>query len=206
MPIQFHAASRRFNAISRTNLFIVALCILIVLITATGEIGLNTLGLFAPAVDNGEFWRVLTANLVHFGWIHSGMNISALVLCGYVFFNQYPLRNFLSLLTISFLSVGLGIYLFNPQYMPYAGLSGAIHGLIAAGLLITKEYPAWLRLGAGILLLGKLVHENIRYFESADLQHLIGAPVAAEAHVYGAIGGLLYILFTKIRAPIKKYF
>ena len=194
----------KYSEASRTSLFVIALSVVIVLIAVTGDKGLNALGLFAVAVDKGEIWRVLTANLAHFGWTHCVMNLAALLLCNYVFFASHPLHRFLTLLFISCLSVGLGIYLFNPHYAPYAGLSGAIHGLIVAGILLVKEYPTWLRAGAGLLFLGKLLQENMPYFESTDFQYIIGAQVAVEAHMYGAVGGLLYVLLSKIAFRTKE--
>jgi len=140
----------------------------------------------------GELWRLLTANLVHFGWLHTLMNAAALLLCALAFFMDYSLKKFSLLLLWCCAGVGIGIYLFNPEYSPYAGLSGAIHGLIVAGLLLTSAYPIWICVLALGLVIAKLVQENSAGYEATDLQALLPVAVAVESHFYGAIAGLLF--------------
>lgn len=150
------------------------------------------LSLEPAKVSAGEYWRLLTANFVHFGWIHTAMNAAALMLCALAFFGQDPLKNFMLLLFFCCAGVGIGIYCFNPEYSAYAGLSGAIHGLIVAGLLQTRTYPLWIRAIALIVLAAKLIQENSVNYEATDLQALIPVAVAVESHLYGAIAGFVF--------------
>jgi rhomboid family GlyGly-CTERM serine protease len=151
------------------------------------------LALYGDKIDQGQMWRLLTGNLVHFGWAHTLMNVAALVLCTLAFFTDISLKKFSLLLLWCGASVGVGIYLFNPEYYPYAGLSGAIHGLIVAGLLQTRVYPVWIRVVALVLVTAKLVQENSASYEATDLQQLIPAAVAVESHLYGAIAGIVFV-------------
>ena len=198
------------HKISPTEFFCIALSVLMLALTASGIPVFETLSLYPIKIQDGEVWRLLTANMVHFGWAHTLMNLAAFLLCCYAFFDRYPIQQFIFLLFVSFLSVGLGIFFLNPHYTPYAGLSGAIHGLVAAGILLTREYPTWVRGGAGILLVGKLAHENSGYFEATGLQKIIGTQIATESHLYGALGGLTYALIVtlvkKLRGPKKEIF
>lgn len=175
----------------------IILCVLLsaVMFTLTGFQGsiFDELSLYPDKVSAGEAWRLLTANLVHFGWAHSLMNVAALVLCTLVFFTDISLKKFSLLLLWCGASVGVGIYFFNPEYSPYAGLSGAIHGLIVAGLLQTRAYPVWIRVVALVLVTAKLVQENSAGYEATDLQQLIPAAVAVESHLYGAIAGIVFV-------------
>lgn len=150
------------------------------------------LSLESIQVSHGELWRLLTANLVHFGWAHTVMNAAALLLCALAFFTEYSLKKFSFLLLWCCAGVGVGIYLFNPEYSPYAGLSGAIHGLIVVGLLQTRAYPVWIRVIALGLVVVKLVQENRVGYEATDLQALLPVAVAVESHVYGALAGLAF--------------
>lgn len=150
------------------------------------------LSLEPTRVSAGEFWRLLTANLVHFGWMHTLMNAAALLLCALAFFTDYSLKKFSLLLLWCCVGVGVGIYSFNPEYSPYAGLSGAIHGLIVAGLLQARVYPIWIRVAALGLVLAKLVQENSADYQATDLQALLPVAVAVESHLYGAIAGLVF--------------
>lgn len=150
------------------------------------------LSLEPTKVTAGEYWRLLTGNLVHFGWLHTLMNAAALVLCVLAFFTGYSFKKFSLLLLWCCSAVGVGIYCFNPEYSPYAGLSGAIHGLIVAGLLQTRAYPMWARAIALGLVVVKLVQENSAGYEATDLQALLPVAVAVESHLYGALAGLVF--------------
>lgn len=180
--------------ISFTPIFITAIAFVLTLLTLTffENMLFNTLSLDASKVSTGEYWRLLTANLVHFGWLHTLMNAAALLLCALAFFMDYSLKKFSLLLLWCCAGVGVGIYVFNPEYSPYAGLSGAIHGLIVAGLLQTRAYPLWIRVLALGLVVAKLVQENSAGYEATDLQVLLPVAVAVESHLYGAIAGLVF--------------
>ncbi len=182
--------------IKLTGNFVICLglCLALFCLTALEETLFPRLSLEPAKVMSGEFWRLITANLVHFGWVHTLMNAAALLLCTLAFFSDLPLKKFLFLLLWCCLAVGLGIYYLNPEYQPYAGLSGALHGLIVAGLLFTTAYPRWVRIAAILLVAGKLLQENSPGYEATDLQQLIPAAVAVESHLYGAIAGLVYAL------------
>lgn len=165
----------------------------------------NSLSLDPERVNQGQYWRLLTANFVHFGWAHTIMNVAALVLCTLALLSEISPLKYFYLLMVCSLTVGTGIYWFNPEYQPYAGLSGAIHGLIVAGILLTRDYPLWVRIVAGVILAGKLINENNGHYEANDLQMLIDVKIAVESHLYGAIGGLIAALAIKLfaRATVK---
>jgi rhomboid family GlyGly-CTERM serine protease len=169
-----------------------ALSTLMLLLTAVDSALFPLLSLYADKVNQGEIWRLFTANLVHFGWVHTLMNIAALLLCCVALLNETSVKQFSALLLWCCLSVGLGVYLFNPEYAPYAGLSGALHGLIVAGLLPSRIYPVSVRALALVLVVAKLWNENSGDYEATDLQQLIPAAVAVESHLYGAIGGFIF--------------
>lgn len=163
------------------------------------------LNLQAAKVSNGEYWRLVTANFVHFGWLHTLMNAAALVLSVLALFPEYSLKKFSFLLLWCCVSVGIGMYLFNPEYLPYAGLSGAIHGLIVAGLLLTRAYPLWVRILALSLVVAKLVQENSANYEATDLQALLPVAVAVESHLYGAVAGLIFSSIAWLLQQLKRY-
>jgi rhomboid family GlyGly-CTERM serine protease len=182
----------------------ITLSILMIFLTALENPLFPLLSLEAIKVSAGEYWRLLTANLVHFGWVHTLMNAAALLLCVLAFFTEYALKKFSLLLLWCCASVGVGIYLFNPEYSPYAGLSGAIHGLIVAGLLLTRVYPVWIRVIALGLVVAKLVQENSAGYEATDLQALLPVAVAVESHLYGAVAGLVFAVIAWLLQRFKR--
>jgi rhomboid protease GluP len=91
-------------------------------------------GLFAPLVMSGQWWRILTANFLHMGILHLGMNMLALLYLGK--FVEYRLGSFRYLL--AYATAGIGsmaiIAYIDTKWMtqPHVtvGASGAIMGLL----------------------------------------------------------------------------
>lgn len=172
--------------------------VVILILTLFESYFFNSLSLDPEKTHQGQYWRLLTANFVHFGWAHTIMNVAALIMCTFALLSEISPLKYLCLLVVCCLTVGTGIYWFNPEYQPYAGLSGAIHGLIVAGILLTRDYPLWVRVIAGVILVGKLINENNGHYETNDLQMLIDVKIAVESHFYGAIGGLVCAIVAKL--------
>ncbi len=182
----------------------IALSAVMLIFTTANASLFNWLSLEPLQVSAGEYWRLLTANFVHFGWAHTLMNVAALLLCTLALLSETSLTKYLGLLLLCCMTVGIGIYWFNPEYQPYAGLSGAIHGLVIAGLIQTRIYPQWIKIGGLLLVMGKLVQENQPGYEATGLQQLIPAAVAVESHVYGAIAGAAFALGDELIQFIKR--
>ena len=72
-------------------------------------------------------------------------------------------------------------------------MSGVLHGFFVWGALLDIKHHE----KTGYLLLigvvAKILHEQF-YGASADVELLIGATVATDAHLYGAIGGLVVFI------------
>ncbi len=142
-------------------------------------------------VANGEFWRILTGNFIHLGWGHLALNLSGLLLVGWLFGGRQSPLEWLVALLVSSLSTGLGLYWFSPQITWCVGLSGALHGLMVVGAI------DWIRAGdrLGFLLLlglgGKLVAEQL-YGGSGLSEQITGSAIVTDAHVWGAAGGLIF--------------
>ena len=91
-------------------------------------------GLAAPLVVAGEWWRIVTANFLHLGILHLGMNMVALLYLGK--FVEYRLGSFRYL--FAYLLAGLGsmatITYIDTRWMtdPHltVGASGAIMGML----------------------------------------------------------------------------
>ena len=45
-----------------------------------------------------------------------------------------------------------------------------------------------------MLVMGKLIHEQSAAYQATDLQQLLPVPVVVDAHLYGAVSGLLFAL------------
>lgn len=166
------------------------LCLLPMALEFWGDAGRLLLRYEREAIVGGEYWRLMTGHLVHLGWGHLLLNLAGLALLWALFASGYTLWRWLVIVLFSIACIDAGFLLFEPQLRWYVGLSGVLHGVMAAGTL------AWLRnreRGAWVLaafLVGKLAWE---YFAgpmpfSAESA---GGAVIVQAHLYGALGGAL---------------
>ncbi len=158
----------------------------------------DTLVFKRDSINHGEWWRLLSGNLVHTNYPHLALNVSGLLLCGFLFFDYISPRKFLISLIFLCIFVGLGIYYFSPNLMWYAGISGALYGLFIVGgcfAILSKDFITGVPLLVfiPIKILWDLYHGGNQ--SSAEL---IGVPVATEAHLYGMIGAFIIGLYLLI--------
>ena len=106
--------------------------------------------LFGPLVADGDWWRLITAAFLHYGPIHLGMNMLALWWLGAPVEMALGHWRFLLLYIVSGLAGSAGALIASPTAVT-VGASGAIFGMLGAGLVL--EYEATGRLGGNYLTL-----------------------------------------------------
>jgi len=171
----------------------------IVLLSASGEAGREALRYQRDAIlERHEYWRLLTGHLVHGSWQHTWLNLAGLGLIASLFRGTYAPVHWCWIGLSSALCIDLGLLWLMPQLQWYVGLSGVLHGGLAAGAV------AWWRMEDGRLaaalsavLLGKLVWEQ--WQGALPLSGELN--VIVNAHLYGATGGLLAGLLLMRRLP-----
>ena len=149
------------------------------------------------AIGAGEYWRLLTGNLVHLGWTHLALNVAALVIGTWVFYRaRTPIAWAIAQMVCSVVS-SVGLYLFSPQTAWCVGMSGALHGLLMIGAI------DWIREGdrVGWALLaiwsGKLIWEQL-HGPLAFSTVTVGSAIVTDAHLWGAVGGFMYLAAEEI--------
>jgi rhomboid protease GluP len=133
-------------------------------------------------VSAGQWWRLVSAIFIHIGIIHLAFNSYALIFIGPLLEELLGKERFLLL----YLFTGaFGFVVSNWYYGPWlttAGASGAIFGLIGAGIMFSKRWPQ------GSSMLGQqLIHWAIYGFVYGLV---IGANNAA--HFGGFVAGLAF--------------
>ena len=153
-------------------------------------------------ITAGEYCRIISGHFFHSNANHFMLNTAAVALLWALHGEYYSYKNYLLVFMTSAIVCSLGIYWFSVNIELYVGLSGVLHGFFVWGALMDIKYKE----KTGYLLLigviAKIIHEQI-YGASADVEMLIGASVATDAHLYGAFGGLLAFIwcyFTAIKA------
>lgn len=166
-----------------------ALCVIMLGLGLFATLTESLLQFDRSAINAGQWWRLFSGQLIHYGVYHLLMNLSALILISFIFLPTISLARYCLLFSTCASSVGLGLYYCNPELGYYAGLSGVLHGLLVAGLLLTFfETPKFNAL-ALLAVTAKLLHEQSQNFNTHH--PLLPVPIAIDAHIYGALAGLL---------------
>ena len=165
---------------------------LMVVLEALGEPARLLLRYDRLAIADGQWWRLMTGNLVHLGWYHLMLNeigiVVLVLLCPDVLSPAVWLRRLLVIGT----GMCLCLYGWVPGMGWYVGLSGVMHGLFLLGLgrqaIVDRDRIAMACL---LYLFGKLAWEFFAGVPVSDEQ-AIGGKVALESHMYGALVALFY--------------
>lgn len=141
-------------------------------------------------VSDGQWWRFVTANLLHTNATHLLLNATGVVLLWALHGQYYKPLGYLGLVLLLGLASTLGIHFTSPELLIYVGLSGVLNGLFVWGAIedIKHGYRSgWLLL---LFVLGKIGYEQ---WQGADTQvaKLIDAQVAINAHLFGVLAALI---------------
>jgi rhomboid family GlyGly-CTERM serine protease len=181
------------NNFLRTHALPLSLVALSTLFALLGDRATQWLRYDRDAILHGQWWRIISGNIVHLGWPHLLLNLAGLILVWLLFRHTLSTRNWIFVTLASAAAVGVGLLLFDPELQWYVGLSGVLHGLFAAGL-VTSLYAGnrgdwWLLL----LFVAKITWEQLVGTMPGSAE-VAGGTVIVNAHLYGAIGGAITAL------------
>jgi membrane associated rhomboid family serine protease len=94
--------------------------------------------LFGPSVNDGEWWRLVTAGFLHYGLLHILFNCFALWNLGGMIEGLLGKTRYLGLFLVSVLGGSAGALLLSPNALT-AGASGGVFGVMAAGVVATRR-------------------------------------------------------------------
>jgi rhomboid protease GluP len=172
---------------------------------STDDYGSNYLeaGAATPAlVATGQWWRLLTANFVHFGFFHILMNGIGIYYLGPRLEFELGLRRYLTLFLVSGTVGGAFAVLLYPPYVSMAGASGGLFGMLGAYMAIGVrsgqglgdyfQSPAGRSMGSILLI-------NLVY-------GLVVPQISLAGHIGGFLAGLCLCLFAFRlgRLPIRR--
>lgn len=149
---------------------------------------------------DGQIWRLVSGHLVHLGWRHLGVNLSALLLIWLLFGTNIRGAFGLFLIFMTALCTSLFFLIFHPNITWYLGLSGIIHGLFAAGSILILRDQRWIASAAIALLIGKLGLE-VLHGTPSYLEGWYGGKILIQSHQYGALVGLSVAIFALLLRP-----
>jgi len=179
---------------------------LAILAAIAGEDGREWLAWDREAIAaQGQLWRLVTGHLTHMGTPHLLLNLGGLGLTWFLVADYLDERDWWLVAAGSVVAMDLGFWLLEPQLLWYVGLSGLLHGLLAAGTAAgLRAGPPEIRLLA-VVLVAKIGYEQW-FGPLPGSETASGGQVIVDAHLYGAVGGLLAAIPALIsagrRAPI----
>jgi rhomboid protease GluP len=137
-------------------------------------------------LEDGQWWRLFTAPLLHGGLIHIAFNGIALYFAGAVLENVIGRAWFAGVFAVSAVTGSAMSLLMNPDSLISVGASGAIMGLFAAAFAVAYRYPE------GSPMRNFLISGSLRVLIPSMLPlfgGLTGEKIDYAAHMGGAIGG-----------------
>ena len=96
--------------------------------------------LFGPLLEQGEWWRLVTAAFLHYGPVHLILNMVGLYWFGSLLEERIGSGRYLMLYVVSGLAGSAGALLWPNGFLtPTVGASGAIFGILGAGLVLERQ-------------------------------------------------------------------
>ena len=166
----------------------------------TGEAGRLLLRFERNAIADGEIWRLVTGHFVHLGWSHFMLNAIGLLLVCYLVAARFTGLQWLLIGVLTIAGIDIGFWLLEPQLEWYVGLSGLLHGLLAAGIVASLRAGAREAWFIGPLLVLKLAYEQLVGPIPGSAESAGGAVIVA-AHLYGAVTACVAAAVLAVRVP-----
>jgi rhomboid family GlyGly-CTERM serine protease len=189
-----HSWFRSANCDARYGLALLTVIVVILALAALGDSGRRALAYDRDGLDHGQVWRLFTAHVVHLGWRHALLNCAGLAVLWALFAREYSPRRWAWILAVAALTIDLGLWFLQPGVVGYVGASGVLHGTWSAGAIAAYRRGDGMGAAIMLLLVVKLAYEQqsgVSVFEG-DLA------LVPEAHLLGALGGLIGALVPRI--------
>jgi rhomboid family GlyGly-CTERM serine protease len=150
------------------------------------------------AILQGQIWRLLTGNLVHWSPEHFLLDVGAFLAVG-LMYEPARQRQYPWILLVAALSVGLSVLIFLPDMSIYRGLSGVDSGQFVFALAVEcrlawRDRQCWLWLAPVVgIFVWKILSETMtgQMFFGTELLGNIGLPTPL-AHAAGAVSVLVF--------------
>lgn len=166
-----------------------ALLCLVAMLLALGSIprwGRAHLSYDRAQLLRGEYWRWITAHLIHLDLSHAALNAVGLVLVWALYRGMWNGLQWLCIVLAGVLAIDAGLWFLQPRVEWYVGASGVLHACIAGGLVAQVRSERILATVVGALLCAKLAWEAA--FGALPFSGEAHR-VVLSAHRYGACGG-----------------
>ncbi len=174
-------------------------------IALAGDTGREFLRYDRPAIAAGEVWRLLSGHFAHLGTSHLVLNVAGLALVWFLVAAHLTRRQWLLVTVLVIGGIDLGFWFLQPQLIGYVGLSGLLHGLLAAGVVAGLGSRRIEPIVLAVILVAKIAYEQLAG-PLPGSEATTGGAVIVAAHAYGVVAGAVAAGLIRIsvrdRAPI----
>ncbi|MCD6061949.1 MAG: hypothetical protein K0S16_2260 [Moraxellaceae bacterium] len=143
------------------------------------------------AIASGEYWRIFTGHFVHLNLTHAVMNGVGTLMLAVFLREELPLRYWWAVTLLAPFVISLGLWLKQPGLVSYVGFSGVLHGLLYLGVLRLLPVAPLFAGTVLALLVGRQIWEQTGFYDADYLRGLIHGRVMPDAHLFGALTGLV---------------
>ncbi len=154
-------------------------------------------------VEQGDLWLLFSSHIVHLNWSHWGLNMAGLGIVAFFFSAHASFKQWVAVIIVSICVISVGLWWWMTDILYYVGLSGVLHGLFLYGALREiRVYPA-----SGYVLVTVLIAKLCWEFFNGALpgsEDMAGGRVLTEAHLLGAVGGILVWLLEAVNKTSRK--
>ncbi len=186
----------------KNYIFPLIITVIALSVTSIGDSLSDILQYDSKAIAEGEWWRIITAHIVHLGWPHLWLNLAGLVLIFLFFANCVPIPFWWTSFFICALGISVLVYFLNPEIRWYVGLSGVLHGLFVIAGIMNIRIRKWEGIFFSTAILGKVIYEQIAG-PLPGSEKAAGGPVLVDAHFYGALIGVVLGIYLFLKT-VKK--
>jgi len=141
-------------------------------------------------VEQGDVWLLFSGHIVHLNWSHWALNMTGLAIVAFFFSAHASVKQWLAVILVSSCVINIGLWWWITDIRTYVGLSGVLHGLFLYGALREIRFFPVSGYVLVIVLLAKLTWEFF-YGALPGSENMAGGRVLTEAHLLGAVGGIL---------------
>jgi rhomboid family GlyGly-CTERM serine protease len=192
----FRTALKSLNCDGMLGVGLLAACAVLLLPVLGGDSARELLRYDRAGLAAGQWWRLLTGHLVHLDLEHAALNTLGLVLMWALFARDYKPIQWVLILLTAIAAIDAGLWHRDSTVEWYVGSSGALHGVMTAGTLAhlrRGDLDGWVLAAFIVVKLGFEQHAGALPFSDS------GAGVVVDAHLYGALGGIVAAALMKPR-------
>ena len=154
-----------------------------------GDAGRSFLRFDRAAISMAELWRLVSGHFVHLGPNHFFLNATGLILVWLFVGMHFTVRQWLIVIVVSIAGIDAGLWFFNAQLSWYVGMSGLLHGMLAAGIVKGIQAVPREATVIGIAILMKIMFEQL-IGPLPGSEQAAGGDVIVNAHLFGVLAGV----------------